>query len=296
MLIDVHVHIGELEEHFPRWWADEIYRHWGGSENFRAGGPEDEPPAQRLLRQMDEIGIDKACVMTSDHRRVYADAEGPYVSNDYLVEFIEADRDRLFGTCSVDPLRSPYEGVQEIRRMVSEHGVRAVKLYPAYDHFYPADEACWPIYRAAVDLDIPVQFHMGWTPTVNAPMKYQPPHLLDEVGIRFPDLKVIVAHLGYPWVEEATCLLAKHPNFHADLAYWGTFPPQKILRHLEDFRNLCSFDKLLYGSENSHTAVFPDVVRSLNKVAAEEGYRQLTDEEMELFTWRNAAQLFKIPT
>lgn len=296
MLIDIHVHVGELEEHYPQWWADEIYRHWGGSANFRAGGADDLSPGERLLGLMDAQGIDKACVMTSDHRRVYREAQGPFVANDYLIDFVATAPDRLFGTCSVDPLRDPYAGVQEIRRMVTEHGIRAVKLYPSYDHFFPADEACWPIYRAAIELDIPIQFHMGWTPTVNAPMKYQPPHLLDEVGIRFPDLKVIVAHLGYPWVEEAVCLLAKHPNFHADLAYWGAFPPAKILRHLEDFRNFCSFEKLLYGSENSHTATFPGVVASLNTVAADKGYHPISDEEMELFTWRNAARLFKIPT
>lgn len=294
MLIDVHVHVGEIDEHYPTWWAAEIYRLWGGTTKFRPLG-ESESPAQRLLAQMDEIGIDKACVMVSDHRRVYREQQGPFVPNEYLIDFVQEAPDRLFGTVTADPLRDPYAGVQSIKRMVTEHGARAIKLYPTYDHFYPADEACWPIYKLAIELDIPVQIHMGWTPTVNAPMKYQPPHLLDEVGIRFPDLKVIVAHLGFPWVEEGICLLAKHQNFHADLAYWGAFPPEKILRHLEDFRIFCSFDKLLYGSENSHTAIFPGVVGRLNDVAKERGYTPLSDEEMELFTWRNAARLFKIP-
>ena len=54
-------------------------------------------------------------------------------------------------------------------------------------------------YEKAIELDIPVHFHMGWTPLINAPMKYQDPVLLDEVGIRFRQLKVIVAHLGY-WI------------------------------------------------------------------------------------------------
>lgn len=55
--------------------------------------------------------------------------------------------------------------------MVTDHGIRAIKLYPTYDHFFPADEVCWPIYELAVALDIPVQIDMGWTPTINAPMK-----------------------------------------------------------------------------------------------------------------------------
>lgn len=296
MLIDCHIHLGECATHYPKWWVEELYRPWGGADSFWPEGESDETPGQRLLAMMDAAGIDKACVMTSDHRRVYRRTRGPYTPNEHLLEVIATDPDRLFGTCSVDPLRDPYAGTQEIRRLVTDHGVRAIKLYPSYDHFYPADRACWPIYELAIELDIPIQFHMGWTPCINAPMKYQPPHLLDDVGIDFPDLKVIVAHLGFPWVEEGICLLAKHDNFHADIAYWGTFPQEKILRHLDDFRVMCGFEKLLYGSENATSRWFPQVVYGLNDVAEKKGYHPIADDDMEKFTWRNAARLYKIPT
>jgi predicted TIM-barrel fold metal-dependent hydrolase len=294
MLIDVHIHAGEIGPHYPDWWIEELYRFWG-SEHFRMDGDPHDTAGQRLVKTMDRVGIDIACVMSSDHRRVYRDRRGPYTPNDFVAEVISVDTHRLVGTCSVDPIRDPYAGVQEVRRMVERHGFRCIKIYPSYDHFYPADESCWELYRTAIELDIPVQFHMGWTPCVNAPMKYQLPHLLDEVGIRFPDLKVIVAHLGYPWVEECACLLAKHENFYADLAYWGTFPPEKILRHLNDFRVMCSFDKLLYGSENSHTRMFPEVVRGLNDVADDHGFPKIEEKDMEKLMWWNAARLLKIP-
>lgn len=294
MLIDVHIHAGEVGEHYPEWWISELYRFWG-SKKFRMDGDQGDSPGERLLKTLDAAGVEKACVMSSDHRRVYVDRKGPFTPNDFVAEVVATDPRRLFGTCSVDPIRGPFEAVQEIRRLVRDHDFRCVKLYPSYDHFYPADESCWEVYRAALDLDIPVQFHMGWTPCVNAPMKYQLPHLLDEVGIRFPDLKVVVAHLGYPWVEECACLLAKHENFHADLAYWGTFPADKILKHLTDFRILCSFDKLLYGSENSHTRTFPSIIRNLNERAEENGYPAIPDGDMEKIMWRNAARLYNIP-
>jgi hypothetical protein len=30
MIIDCHVHAGELNKHYPIWWIDELYRVWGG--------------------------------------------------------------------------------------------------------------------------------------------------------------------------------------------------------------------------------------------------------------------------
>jgi predicted TIM-barrel fold metal-dependent hydrolase len=48
-------------------------------------------------------------------------------------------------------------------------------------------------------------------------MKYQDPVLLVDVGIKFRKLKVIVAHDGYFWVDQGICVVAKHPNFYADM-------------------------------------------------------------------------------
>ena len=45
------------------------------------------------------------------------------------------------------------------------------------------------------------------------------PALLDDIGRVFRDLRVIVAHCGLPWVDEALFLLTKHPNFYAELSY-----------------------------------------------------------------------------
>lgn len=294
MLIDAHVHLGELGEHYPEWWTAELYRQWGGGERFHPAGEPNEPAGPRLLRAMDAAGIDKACVMTSDHRRVYRDRRGPYTPNEHLVDVISHDRNRLFGTCSVDPVRDPFEGVREVRRLVTEQDVRCLKLYPTYDHFYPFDRVCWPLYELAQELGICVQIHMGWTPCVNAPMRYQLPHLLDEVGIHYPDLNVIVAHVGYPWVEECACLLAKHENFYADIAYWGAFPPEKILQHFYILRVHGVLHKILYGSENAFMATFPEAVNSLNDVARECGREELSEGERSDLLWRNAARLFKI--
>ena len=299
MLIDCHVHAGELGKHYPDWWMAELYRGWGGLKQYSdAKAPDTEKLTlgQRLVRQMDHAGIDLMCIMTSDHRRVYSDRLGPYTPNDYLVEVKATAPERFALTCSVDPLRDIYESVQEIERCAKVHGMKVCKLYPTYDHFDPRDPQLDPIYEKLVELDMTMQIHMGWTPCCNAPMKFQQPHLLDDVAQKFPTLRIVVAHMGWPWIEECMALVAKWEHVHADIAYWGWFGPRKVFESLKLFGRLCGFDKLVYGSENAFTTFAPDMMRNLNKQAAIVRDDPIPDAEMEKILWKNAARLWKIET
>ena len=160
MIIDCHVHAGILGKHYPKWWVEELYRPWGGLPTW-------DPSAaslsvgQRLLKQMNETKVDKMCIMTSDHRRVYLDRQGPYTPNDFLPEVRAEAPDRFFCTAGLDPMRDPYQAVKEMEQCVKEWDFRAVKIYPSYDHFDPGDERLFPLYEKAIELDIPVQAHMG---------------------------------------------------------------------------------------------------------------------------------------
>jgi hypothetical protein len=213
MIIDCHIHAGELGKHYPEWWVKELYTPWGGIHNWHYDKP-DMSVGERLVYQLDRVGVDMACIMTSDHRRVYPNDGGPYTPNDYLLEVKSVAPDRFALTCSVDPLRGIEDSVKEIKRCVKDHGFTACKLYPSYDHFDPRDERLDPIYKTLVDHDVTMQIHMGWTPSKNAPMKFQQPYLLDDVAAKYPDLKIVVAHVGWPWVDECMALIAKWDNVH----------------------------------------------------------------------------------
>jgi len=72
--------------------------------------------------------------------------------------------------------------------------------------------------------------------------------LIDEVAREFPSLRIVVSHMGYPWVDETIVLLAKHPNVYADVA--------GLLRHpWISYNGLMAayeygvMDKLLFGSD-----------------------------------------------
>jgi predicted TIM-barrel fold metal-dependent hydrolase len=249
---------------------------------------------ERLVYQMDQVGVDKMCIMTSDHRRVYPGDGGPYTPNDYLLEVRKAAPDRFSLTCSVDPFRGIKEGVKEIERCIKGEGFSAFKLYPSYDHFDPGDEQLDPIYKKLVELDTTMQVHMGWTPCKNAPMKFQQPYLLDAVAARFPDLKIVVAHVGWPWVDECLALVAKWENIHVDFAYWGWFGAETTFQAVKRLGEFCGYDRLLFGSENSHTHMAVDMFKSFGDVAKKLGAKPISSEDMEKIMWKNTARLWKI--
>ena len=52
----------------------------------------------------------------------------------------------------------------------------------------------------------------------DAPLRYAHPLLMDEIAIRFPELRVVMAHMGHPWQRETIVTIRKHPNVYADVS------------------------------------------------------------------------------
>ena len=89
-----------------------------------------------------------------------------------------------------------------------------------YQHWAANDrDVAFPIYAKAQELGIPVMIHQAGSTRIDAKLELGRPAMLDDIGRVFRDLRVIVAHCGLPWVDEALFLLTKHPNFSAELSY-----------------------------------------------------------------------------
>ena len=141
--------------------------------------------------------------------------------NEYIAAVVRWDPERFIGFGSVNPAyRGVRSAVEELERCVRELGLSGVKLYPMYQHWAANDpELAFPIYEKAQELGIPVMIHQAGSTRIDAKLELARPAMLDDVGRAFRDLRVIVAHCGWPWVDEALFLLTKHPNFYAELSY-----------------------------------------------------------------------------
>ncbi len=61
--------------------------------------------------------------------------------------------------------------------------------------------------------------HQAGSTRIDAKLELGRPALLDDIGREFREIRVIIAHCGLPWVDEALFLLTKHPHFYAELSY-----------------------------------------------------------------------------
>ena len=145
----------------------------------------------------------------------------PERCNDYVAAVVRAAPDRFIGFASVNPaFRGRPRRWPSCAGPCSELGLTGLKLYPMYQHWSPADrDLAFPVYEAAGELGIPVMIHQAGSTRIDAALELGRPALLDDIGRCFRDLRVIVAHCGHPWVDEALFLLTKHPNFYGELSY-----------------------------------------------------------------------------
>jgi predicted TIM-barrel fold metal-dependent hydrolase len=252
MIIDAHSHILSLAEdpeytlEYGREGSLCIFRSMGALPSHRMP-TEDEWEASGYTRKgwpvigpaessRDHAGFDRIVVLAISPQDLEGrligtvdpgDALGlggpthPDRCNEYVAAVVRSDPDRFIGFASVNPAyRGVRAAVDELERSVLELGLSGVKLYPMYQHWRANDrDLAFPIYEKAQELGIPVMIHQAGSTRIDAELELARPAILDDVGRVFRDLRVIVAHCGWPWVDEALFLLTKHPNFTAELSY-----------------------------------------------------------------------------
>jgi hypothetical protein len=71
---------------------------------------------------------------------------------------------------------------------------------------------------------------------------------MDEIAIAFPELRVVMAHLGHPWQRETIVTIRKHPHVYADVSalFYRPWSFYEALRLAHEWGAL---DKLLFGSD-----------------------------------------------
>jgi uncharacterized protein len=145
-----------------------------------------------------------------------ARATGVWVPNEVIAEYVARHPDKLIGWASVDP--GEPDAIERLEHAVLELGLRGVKLGPAYQHFDPTDRRHWPFFARCARLGIPTIWHQGTTFPSQARLRVSLPLALEDLAMEFPDLRMIVAHLGHPWEEDLVALVRKAPNVWADVS------------------------------------------------------------------------------
>lgn len=168
------------------------------------------------------------------------------IPNDRVAAYVRQHPEKLIGFAGIDPSR-PRDAVEEMRRCRNELGMRGCAIAPAAQDFHPCDSKAEVVYEEAAALHMPIVFHPGVRIARLSKLEYARPFLLDEIARDLPDLKIVVAHLGYPWVQETLVMLSKHPNVYADVS-WVLHQAWELYQALLAAHQHGVMDKLLFGS------------------------------------------------
>ncbi|MCZ6624751.1 MAG: amidohydrolase family protein [Deltaproteobacteria bacterium] len=242
------------------------------------GGLPQYKSMEAMIAKMDEAAVEKVfitqCKMWSYRNKwMYMDTTLEEVAQ-YLTRY----PDRFVGLAGYNPFRVK-ESVQEIERAVKEYGFKGVYIH-IYGFDIPLhDRKMYPLYAKCVELDIPVSMQVGHVLEA-MPSEHARPIYLDWIASDFPDLKIVGAHTGWPWVEELISVCYKWDNVYFGVDAWM---PKYLKPEIIQFINSrMGQDRSLWGTNGLQWK------ESLNQVEAlglrEDAKRKLLRE--------NAVQLF----
>ena len=83
-------------------------------------------------------------------------------------------------------------------------------------------------------------------------LEFARPYLFDEIARNFPNLRLIIAQMGQPFVEETIILLGKHSHVFADVSGMLARPWQAYNAMVSAYQ-YGVMDKLLFGSDFPYT-------------------------------------------
>jgi uncharacterized protein len=171
---------------------------------------------------------------------------GVDVSNDTVASYVREHPQRLLGFMSVDPGET--DPILEMERAYHQLGLRGIKMSPIYQNYHPTDPRAREIYARAEKLHLPILIHQGTTFPRRAPLKYAMPYLLEDVALEFPELRIVIAHLGHPWEHETIVLIRKQPNVYSDLSALF-YRPWQFYNSMILAQEYNVQHKLLFGSD-----------------------------------------------
>ena len=96
--------------------------------------------------------------------------------------------------------------------------------------------------------------HTGTTFVAQAPLECTLPRHLDRVATRFPEVRIIMAHLGHPYEGECVVVIRKHPNVYADVSALH-YRPFQLYHSLMLVQEYGVWDKVLFGTDYPFTTV-----------------------------------------
>lgn len=228
-----------------------------------------------MLQEMDEAGINIGVI---PGRRGHFKGS---ISNDEIIQLTEDFPGRFIGLAGLNPIDST-ESLEEIDRTVLHGPLKGVCIEPSamQEPLYANDSRIYPIYAECERHNIPVLIMIGGGSGPN--ITYSDPHIICQIASDFPNTNFIVAHGGWPWVQETVgaCFLQQNIYLSPDV---HMFSPgaQDYVAAVHSYLA----DRLIFASAYP----FLPLKESVERFKA-----MFTEEELPKLMYKNAANVLKL--
>ncbi|MCP4682800.1 MAG: amidohydrolase family protein [Desulfobacterales bacterium] len=257
-----------------------------------------DPDGENLLKGMDEAGIDFTVICSVDN--VENDLHTPEIArmkNKKVGDIAQKYPERIMAFAGVDPRRDTASDM--LRECFEDFGMRGLKYHP--DHGYdPSGPESYKLLEILENMGGILLTHTGPLAPPSR-CKYAEPMRLADIGVDFPTLTVIAAHMGYVNWRSWAALATHQPNLYGDLAMWDAYAfgrYELFCRELRDLIDFAGIGKILFGTDDPifrivrPTRDWIQLIQDL-PVNAPDGIK-FTHEEIDAILGGNAAKLLGI--
>ena len=279
MIVDTHVHVWEIDP--PRYPIGPTAPNWKGL-------PDEPGTADELLEEMDAHGVD---------RTVLVQTSWSTWDNGYIADSVSRFPDRFIGHGLIDPQDS--DNAEKVRHWVEDRGLAGFRFHPMY---YPGEKILLqrqnePMWDKIATLDAVIQFHL----------RAEDADQVAAIAQRYPHLKLILDHMGYPQVGEDEAQfqvipdLAQHPNVYlklSDVAGHSSrgYPYEDVHPFIRKLLRAFGAERMVWGTgyPGHHRLKhnWPSLEQELRLVR--EGLSFLTETERERILGGTAAQIWNL--
>ena len=233
-----------------------------------------------VVEDLDRYNVERAVITGRDCETTY----GGKSNNASVIEFVSKFPNKFIGFVGLDPHKG-MGAIDELKAAYNEHGLRGAAVDPYLAQIYPHDAKYYPIYSKCCELNIPIVFTTGPATLVpKAIVDHVAPRYIDIVARDFPELKIVISHGGYPWVNESIIVAERNPNVYIDLSEYERSPMSEAYIQAA---NTMIPEKILYASAHP----FVDFRQALKT------YEELpfTPEARQQIMYDNAAKILGLP-
>ncbi len=180
-------------------------------------------------------------------------ADTPPCDNHYVADMWKRNQGTVIQAWgAVDPFKGEV-AIREAKEAVNDLGMMGFHFHPIMGHFAVNDRQLYPLWETINELKVPVMIDVGTTGMgagtpggLGAKIRHAHPLAVDDLACDFPNLKIVAAHPGWPWVDDMTAVALHKGNVYWEMSGWAPkYLPDQLKK---DIRSRLK-DKIMFGSD-----------------------------------------------